>query len=94
MSAAVASVDIHFLKHRLRATWMAGDYDRFSRFMESSAVEFLDRVGIPPGASLLDVACAQSKLARKPDRSRRRVPTSGGEPVEAVTFAVSRVGRD
>jgi SAM-dependent methyltransferase len=42
---------------------MAGDYDRFSRFMESSAVEFLDRVGIPQGASLLDVACGSGQLA-------------------------------
>jgi SAM-dependent methyltransferase len=42
---------------------MAGDYDRFSRFMESSAVEFLDRVGIPEGASLLDVACGSGQLA-------------------------------
>jgi len=65
MSVAVANVDIDALKQRLRATWMAGDYDRFSRFMESSAVEFLDRVPIPPGASLLDVACAQSKLANR-----------------------------
>jgi SAM-dependent methyltransferase len=42
---------------------MAGDYDRFSRFMETSAVEFLDRVGIPQGASLLDVACGSGQLA-------------------------------
>jgi 2-polyprenyl-3-methyl-5-hydroxy-6-metoxy-1,4-benzoquinol methylase len=63
MSAAVANVDIDALKQRLRATWMAGDYDRFSRFMESSAVEFLDRVRIPPGASLLDVACGSGQLA-------------------------------
>jgi len=63
MSAAVANVDIDALKHRLRATWMAGDYDRFSRFMESSAVEFLDRVRVPPGASLLDVACGSGQLA-------------------------------
>ena len=54
MSAGVTDVDFDALKERLRATWMAGDYDRFSRFMESSAVEFLDRVGITPGASLLD----------------------------------------
>jgi SAM-dependent methyltransferase len=42
---------------------MAGDYDRFSRLMESSAVGFLDRVGVPPGASLLDVACGSGQLA-------------------------------
>ena len=73
MSAAVANVDIDALKERLRATWMAGDYDRFSRFMESSAVEFLDRVGIPPGASLLDVACGSGQLALIAARRGARV---------------------
>ncbi len=73
MSAAVANVDIHFLKHRLRATWMAGDYDRFSRFMESSAVEFLDRVGIQPSVSLLDVACGSGQLALVAARRGARV---------------------
>jgi len=63
VSTATANVDIDALKQRLRATWMAGDYDRFSRFMESSAVEFLDRVGIPQSASLLDVACGSGQLA-------------------------------
>jgi ubiquinone/menaquinone biosynthesis C-methylase UbiE len=51
------------LKDRLKATWMAGDYDYFSRFMERSAVEFLDRLGLPAGASLLDVACGSGQLA-------------------------------
>jgi SAM-dependent methyltransferase len=73
MSTAVADVDIHSLKQRLRATWMAGDYDRFSRFMESSAVEFVDRVGIPPGASLLDVACGSGQLALVAARRGARV---------------------
>jgi SAM-dependent methyltransferase len=52
---------------------MAGDYDRFSRFMESSAVEFLDRLSIPPGASLLDVACGSGQLALIAARRGARV---------------------
>ena len=73
MSAVGANVDIDALKHRLRATWMAGDSDRFSRFMESSAVEVLDRVRIPPGASLLDVACGSGQLALIAARRGARV---------------------
>jgi 2-polyprenyl-3-methyl-5-hydroxy-6-metoxy-1,4-benzoquinol methylase len=80
LSAAVANVEMHALKHRLRATWMAGDYDRFSRFMESSAVEFLDRVGIPPGASLLDVACGSGQLALV--AARRGVRVTGVDIAE------------
>ena len=66
MSATVttaATADIDALKTRLKATWMAGNYDYFSRFMESSAVEFLDRLGVEAGASLLDVACGSGQLA-------------------------------
>jgi SAM-dependent methyltransferase len=61
--AATATTDIDALKTRLKATWMDGDYDYFSRYMESSAVEFLDRLGALAGASLLDVACGSGQLA-------------------------------
>jgi SAM-dependent methyltransferase len=54
--------DIDALKTRLKATWMDGNYDYFSRFMESSAVEFLDRLGVQAGTSLLDVACGSGQL--------------------------------
>jgi SAM-dependent methyltransferase len=54
--------DIDALKTRLKDTWMDGNYDYFSRFMESSAVEFLDRLGVKAGASLLDVACGSGQL--------------------------------
>lgn len=50
------------LKERLQATWAAGNYDFFSRFMEPSAAEFLDAVGVRPGAELLDVACGSGQL--------------------------------
>jgi hypothetical protein len=40
--------DVEALKADLKATWMAGNYDYFSRFMEPSAVEFLDRLGVEP----------------------------------------------
>ena len=51
------------LKARLKATWMAGDYDYFSRYMAQSAVEFLDRIPIQAGSTLLDVACGSGQLA-------------------------------
>ncbi len=63
MTDPATSIDIHALKSRLKATWMDGNYDYFSRFMESSAVEFLDRLNVPHGASLLDVACGSGQLA-------------------------------
>ncbi|MEZ5289392.1 MAG: class I SAM-dependent methyltransferase, partial [Vicinamibacterales bacterium] len=62
MTATATATDIDALKARLKATWMDGDYDTFSRYLESSAIEFLDRLDITPGARLLDVACGSGQL--------------------------------
>ena len=72
-TATAATPDIDALKTRLKATWMDGNYDYFSRFMESSAAELLDRVGVQPGASLLDVACGSGQLALIAARRGARV---------------------
>lgn len=69
------ATDIAALKARLKATWMDGDYDTFSRYLESSAAEFLDRLAIAPGASLLDVACGSGQLALM--AARRGVVATG-----------------
>jgi len=55
--------ELDTLKSRLKATWMDGNYDYFSRYMASSAVQFLDRLAIEPGTNLLDVACGSGQLA-------------------------------
>jgi len=60
--ATATAIDIDALKARLKATWMDGNYDYFSRFIESSAVQFLDRLGVEAGSSLLDVACGSGQL--------------------------------
>ena len=51
------------LKDRLKATWMTGDYDLFSRFLEKDAVRFYRRLRVKPGARLLDVACGSGQIA-------------------------------
>lgn len=51
------------VKTRLKAIWTAGDYDRFSRYMEGGAREFYERLNIAPGSRLLDVACGSGQLA-------------------------------
>ena len=51
------------LKTRLKATWMTGDYDLFSRFMQGDAEVFFRRLGVAPGTRLLDVGCGAGQLA-------------------------------
>jgi SAM-dependent methyltransferase len=55
--------EIEHLKSRLKTTWMSGDYDRFSRFLEKDAELFFQRLGITPGTRLLDVGCGAGQLA-------------------------------
>ena len=65
--------DIDALKERLKATWMDGNYDYFSRFMEPSAIQFMNRLNADTGTSLLDVACGSGQLALVAARRGLRV---------------------
>jgi ubiquinone/menaquinone biosynthesis C-methylase UbiE len=72
-TTTTATTDIEALKARLKIIWTDGDYDYFSRFMESSAVEFLDRLGVQKGSSFLDVACGSGQLGLIAARRGARV---------------------
>jgi SAM-dependent methyltransferase len=50
------------LKTRLKATWESGDYGRFAKYLEKGALEFFERLSIPAGTRLLDVACGAGQL--------------------------------
>jgi SAM-dependent methyltransferase len=63
MHATAISPEFVNLKSRLKKTWMAGDYDRFSRYMENGARDFYERLDAAPGANFLDVACGSGQLA-------------------------------
>src|SRR5688572_30720049 len=55
--------DMEALKQKLKATWMAGDYGHFARYLEPGALEFLDRLAARPGIRMLDVACGAGQIA-------------------------------
>lgn len=63
MSSIATAQEMDTLKTRLKETWIAGDYDRFSRFMEQGARVFYEQLDIPAGCQLLDVACGSGQLA-------------------------------
>jgi len=62
-TAAPTSKEFDELKIRLKTTWMTGDYELFSRFMEKDAEQFFRRLGVTPGTRLLDVGCGAGQLA-------------------------------
>lgn len=55
--------ELETLKTRLKATWMAGDYGHFSRYLEEGAMEFFPALQIAPGERVLDVACGAGQLS-------------------------------
>lgn len=63
MFTSALTPELESLKSRLKNIWMAGDYDRFSRYMESGARDFYERLDVAPGCQLLDVGCGSGQLA-------------------------------
>jgi len=63
MSITTVAPEISGLKTRLKETWMSGDYDRFSRYMEQGARIFYEQLDIPAGCQMLDVACGSGQVA-------------------------------
>jgi SAM-dependent methyltransferase len=63
MSTNTVKVEVEALKAKLKTTWMAGDYDLFSRYMEPGARVFYERLDVPARCQLLDVACGSGQVA-------------------------------
>ena len=63
MKSKETSKEFDDLKTRLKTTWMTGDYNLFSRFMEKDAEQFFLRLGVTAGTRLLDVGCGAGQLA-------------------------------
>jgi SAM-dependent methyltransferase len=82
-----APAELTALKSRLKATWMDGNYDHFSRAMESSAAQFLDRLAVPAGATFLDVACGSGQLGIL---AARRGASVTGIDIATNSIAVAR----
>lgn len=55
--------DFAQLKSGMKATWMAGDFGQIARFTEQAGEEFVSRIGIQPGAKVLDIACGTGNTA-------------------------------
>lgn len=57
------SGSIQQLKDSLRNAWMAGDFGVIARTIGGGAEAFIDRLAIPSGTHVLDVACGTGNVA-------------------------------
>lgn len=69
----VTTSEMSALKTRLKATWESGDYGVFAKYLEKGALEFFNRLNIPPGTRLLDVGCGAGQLTLPAARKGIRV---------------------
>jgi ubiquinone/menaquinone biosynthesis C-methylase UbiE len=49
--------EMETLKTKLKATWISGDFDKIAASFADGAAEFVERLNLKPGMSVLDVAC-------------------------------------
>jgi len=60
---STAMPKIEQLKQGMKAAWMAGDFGQIAKYNADEGAKFIERLGIKPGADLLDVACGTGNLA-------------------------------
>lgn len=61
--AAAALPNIDVIKSKMKTTWSAGDFGRIATMIEIGAEEFIDRLSIKSGETVLDIACGTGNLA-------------------------------
>ncbi|HUR97006.1 MAG TPA: class I SAM-dependent methyltransferase [Pyrinomonadaceae bacterium] len=69
MDSISMTTEVKGLKKKLRATWMAGDFAEIAKSFETGAAEFVARLDIAPGKSVLDIACGNGNTAIPAARS-------------------------
>ena len=58
-----ANPDLAKLKSAMKALWTAGDFSQIASFTATEAENFVERIGIPAGSKVLDVACGSGNTS-------------------------------
>jgi ubiquinone/menaquinone biosynthesis C-methylase UbiE len=56
------TAEMETLKAKMKATWIAGDFEQIAKSYRLGAVEFVSRLALKPGERVLDVACGTGNL--------------------------------
>lgn len=60
---ALQQLPIQKIKDSMRTAWMAGDFGVVAKTQSANSEAFVNRLAIPPGARVLDVACGTGNSA-------------------------------
>ena len=63
MSSAPSAPSIDQIKSAMRSSWMAGDFGVVAKTISGGAEAFIQRLAIPPGSRVLDIACGTGNTA-------------------------------
>ena len=67
------------MKSRMKSIWMAGDFGEIGHYLETEAQDFVERLRMPAGSKVLDVACGTGNSAIPAAKAGATV--TGGERV-------------
>lgn len=62
-AGAAMTPEMENLKTKLKATWMAGDFGKIAQSYVEGSEDFINRLNLKAGESVLDVACGTGNLA-------------------------------
>lgn len=60
---STSGLPIDQIKSNMRSAWMAGDFGVVARTISGGAEAFIQRLDIPPGSRVLDIACGTGNTA-------------------------------
>ena len=63
MTETATTPDINAIKSKMKTIWSAGDFGKIAEIIQDGANEFVERLDLKPGETVLDVACGTGNTA-------------------------------
>src|SRR5450755_1297560 len=73
MTLQTGTPDLAQLKAGMKAAWMAGDFGQIASFIAPEGEQFISRLNLKPGVTVLDIACGTGNTAIPAARAGAKV---------------------